>query len=168
MYVSGAMKVLTVLIVALCLAGVVISSLALGVHYNAQPSPCSINDVWDCGIVNHSPHAELHGIPVALIGIVGYALLAVLAGRFPRVTAAGAVIGMIFALRLTWIEWKILGVWCFYCVSSQGIITAVFLTALIAAFLSLRREPKTSGSQANSLDSSHIGATRTLLRGREN
>ncbi len=137
------MKILTVLIVVFCLAGVVISSLALGVHYNTQPSPCSINDLWDCGIVNHSPYAEWHGIPVAMIGIAGYALLAALAGRFPRITAAGALIGMIFALRLTWIEWKILGVWCIYCVSSQGIVRAVFLLALLATFFSLRRQRKT-------------------------
>ncbi len=146
-YVDGAMKILTVLIVVFCLSGVVVSSLALGAYYDTHPLPCSINDVWDCGIVNRSPYAELHGIPIAMIGIVGYALLAALAGRLPRVTAACALIGMIFALRLTWIEWKVLGVWCIYCVSSQGIITAVFLSALIAAFLSLAQKPTPSSDQ---------------------
>jgi hypothetical protein len=43
---------------------------------NKQPSPCSINDMWDCGIVNHSPYAVLYGLPVAIIGIMGYGLLA--------------------------------------------------------------------------------------------
>ena len=58
-------------IVMLCLAGVLVSGLALGEHYNTQPSPCSINDKWDCGIVNHSPYATLLGIPVAFVGIFG-------------------------------------------------------------------------------------------------
>jgi uncharacterized membrane protein len=124
-------KLLTVLIVILSLAGVLTSALALGEHYNTKPSPCSINDRWDCGIVNHSPYAMVRGVPVALVGILGYALLGVLAGRFPRIMAIGAAAGLLFALRLTWIEWKILGVWCIYCVTSQGIIALIFLFALI-------------------------------------
>jgi vitamin-K-epoxide reductase (warfarin-sensitive) len=126
-------KLLTFLIVTLCLAGVVISGMALGEHYNTKPSPCSINDRWDCGIVNHSPYAMFHDIPVALIGIVGYALLGAIAGRLPRITALLALLALIFALRLTWIEWKVLGVWCIYCVSSQITIAVVFLLTLIAA-----------------------------------
>jgi vitamin-K-epoxide reductase (warfarin-sensitive) len=126
-------KLLTFLIVILCLAGVVISGMALGEHYNTKPSPCSINDRWDCGIVNHSPYAMFRDVPVALIGIVGYALLAAIGGRLPRLTALLAFLALIFTLRLTWIEWKVLGVWCIYCVSSQITIAMVFLLALIAA-----------------------------------
>ena len=133
------MKYLTLLIVALSLAGTVDSSLALREHYNTGTSPCSINDVWDCGTVNHSQYAVLFGVPVAMIGIVGYALLGALAGRFPWITAAAALGGMIFSLRLTWVEWKDLGTWCIYCVTSQGIITAIFISALIAAILSRRK-----------------------------
>lgn len=136
-------RVLTVLIVILCLAGVLTASLALGEHYNTNPSPCSINDRWDCGIVNHSPYALIRNIPVALIGILGYALLAALAGRFPRLTALLAAAGFIFSLRLTRIEWKLLGVWCIYCVSSQMIIGLVFLLSLIAAALSRRQSRET-------------------------
>ena len=132
-------KLLTALIVLLCLAGVLTAALALGEHYNTNPSPCSINDRWDCGIVNHSPYALIRSVPVALIGVLGYALLAALAGRFPRVTALLALAGVIFSLRLTSIEWKILGVWCIYCVSSQAIIASVFLLSLIAAWITRRR-----------------------------
>ena len=126
------MKLLTLLIVILSLAGVLTSALAFGEHYNTKPSPCSINDRWDCGIVNKSPYAMIRGVPVALIGALGYALLGALAGRFPRITAIGAAAGLLFALRLTWIEWKTLGVWCIYCVTSQGIIATIFVFSLIA------------------------------------
>ena len=137
-------KLLTALIVLLCLAGVVDAGLALGEHYNTNPSPCSINDRWDCGIVNHSPHAVIRKVPVALIGVFGYALLAALAGRFPRITVLGALCGLIFSLRLTSIEWKTLGVWCIYCVTSQAIMAAVFLLALLAAWLSRRQRRRHS------------------------
>jgi len=126
-------------IVMLCLTGLLVSGLALGEHYNTKPSPCSINDKWDCGIVNHSPYATLRSIPVAFVGIFGYALISALAGRMARTTAILAFIALLFSLRLTWIEWKVLGVWCIYCVSSQVIIAIVFLLTLLSAALSGRR-----------------------------
>ena len=138
------MKLLTALIVILSLAGIVVSTFAFREHYNTESSPCSINEKWDCGIVNHSqysvvPYAKLQDVPVAAVGILGYALLAALAGRFPKITALGALAGLAFALRLSWLEWKVLGVWCIYCVSSQGIIAVIFLLATTTAFLSMRR-----------------------------
>lgn len=135
-------RIITVLIVALSLAGVLTSALAFGEHYNTKPSPCSINDKWDCGIVNHSPYAVFQGVPVALIGILGYALLAALAGRLPALTAIGALTGLLFTFRLTWIEWKTLGVWCIYCVSSQGIIIAISILSLLAVGISPARRGK--------------------------
>jgi vitamin-K-epoxide reductase (warfarin-sensitive) len=133
------MKVLTFFIVVLCLAGTVVSSLALREHYRTDSSPCSINDVWDCGVVNHSPYAVLHGIPVAMIGIAGYALLCSLAGRLRWMTVVAAFAATVFALRLSWIEWKVLGTWCIYCVTSQVIIAGVFFLALTEALLSRRK-----------------------------
>src|SRR5215470_13356888 len=115
------------ILLVVAMVGIATSSAALREHYRTDSSPCSINDKWDCGIVNHSPYSMLRGIPVALIGSVGYALLAALAGRLPRTTALMALFALLFSLRLTWIEWKKLGVWCIYCVGSQGIITCVFL-----------------------------------------
>jgi uncharacterized membrane protein len=62
----------------------------------------------------------------------------VLAGRFPVVTALAALGGLGFALRLTYFEWKVIGVWCIYCVSSQMIIACVFLLSTAAAVMSRR------------------------------
>ncbi len=139
------MKSLTAAIVVLCLAGIVASSLALREHYNTGTSPCAIDEVWDCGAVNHSPYAVVRGAPVALIGILGYALLAALAGRFPVITVLGALAGTLFALRLTWIEWKILEAWCIYCVTSQGIIAAILLLSVVAVLVSRRKRLAATG-----------------------
>ncbi len=62
-------------IAVLALAGAVVSGLALQVHYTVGTTPCSINEKWDCGVVNHSSYAEVAGVPVAIIGIVGYLAL---------------------------------------------------------------------------------------------
>ena len=139
------MRLLTAAIVLLCLAGVVASSLALREHYNTETSPCAIDEVWDCGSVNHSRYAVLHGVPVALIGILGYTLLAALAGRFPVITALGALAGTLFALRLTWIEWKILEAWCIYCVASQGIIATILGLGVAAVLVSRKKHPARPG-----------------------
>ena len=116
-------------LIVLAVVGIAASALALREHYRTDASPCSINDRWDCGIVNHSPYAMLHGIPVAVIGIAGYLLLGALAfGKaypwmLPLVTVAFA-----FAVHLADVESMVLGVWCIYCVISLGVIT--LMTAL--------------------------------------
>src|SRR5437899_2828509 len=127
------------IILAVC--GMLASALALREHYRTDTSPCSINERWDCGVVNHSPYAAVRGLPVAIIGILGYALLAALAGRFPRITALAAVAGLAFALRLTWIEWQELQTWCIYCVTSQGIIAVITVLAVAGAFVDRRKTP---------------------------
>jgi uncharacterized membrane protein len=130
----------------LALAGVIVSVLSLRVHYSTDVQPCSINATWDCGIVNHSDYAEILHIPVAAVGIAGYLALGLLAFFRQRyLTLLAAAIGMIFALRLTWIEELVLNVWCLYCVISQAIIAILMLSALgwfTAEYLSLRRAQK--------------------------
>ena len=118
-------------IVLLAIAGIVVSVLALRVHNSTETAPCSINEKWDCGIVNHSPYAEVRGVPVADIGVAGYLVIGILA-MFRRrgLLLAAALGGMAFALYLTNIEAKVLGVWCLYCVISQGIIAAITLLAI--------------------------------------
>jgi uncharacterized membrane protein len=118
-------------IVFLAIAGMVISGLALKVHYDTGSEPCSINDKWDCGVVNHSPYAMIYGVPVAAIGIAGYLLIGVL-GLMQRrgLLLVSVLIGLGFALYLTNIEAHVLEVWCLYCVISQGIIAVLALLAL--------------------------------------
>jgi uncharacterized membrane protein len=118
------------IIAILALAGVIVSGLALREHYRTEPAPCAINDRWDCGAVNHSPFAELFHIPVAIIGIGGYLALAALAlMRRPALVLGAAIIGLGFALRLSYVEAYILETWCIYCVISQTIIAIITLFA---------------------------------------
>ena len=118
-------------IALLAIAGIVVSALALQIHRSQTFETCSINDHWDCGVVNHSRYAVFHGVPVAAIGIAGYAVIGALAlMRRRSLVLAAALIGLAFALRLTYIEAHVLQLWCIYCVSSQGIIAAITLLAI--------------------------------------
>jgi len=118
-------------LIVLAVAGIAVSALALREHYRTDTSPCSINERWDCGIVNHSPYAMLFGVPVAVLGIAGYLLLGLLAFmKAYRVMLVAALAGLSFALYLAHIESAVLGVWCIYCVISLGIISLLSLLAL--------------------------------------
>ncbi len=127
-------------LIVLTIVGIVASSLALREHYRTDTSPCKINERWDCGIVNHSPYAVLGGVPVAVIGIVGYALLAGLAfRRLYRFMLTAALGGLVFALYLAHIESAVLGVWCIYCVISLGVISLITLLTLVAVVVNFTR-----------------------------
>ena len=133
-------------LVVLAVAGIIVSALALREHYRTDASPCSINERWDCGIVNHSPYAMLFGVPVAVIGMAGYLLLGILAARkayawmLPFVLVAFA-----FAIHLADVESMVLGVWCIYCVISLGIISLLSLLVIGSVIVdTCNRPPKTA------------------------
>ena len=127
----------------LAILGIVVSSLALREHYREYgDSPCSINERWDCGVVNHSPYAMLGPIPVAAAGIIGYLLMAVLAIlRSYRLLLIPAFAGLAFSLYLAHIEKDILQVWCIYCVISLAIISLLSLLDLGIVVSQTMRKP---------------------------
>lgn len=131
------------LLAALALAGAIVSALALQVHFTVGTAPCSINEKWDCGIVNHSSYSLVAGIPVAMIGIIGYIGLAWLAIARQRVVLLlASLAGWGYSLYLAHIERDVIGVWCLYCVISLGIISilpVVDIIWLIAEALRRRR-----------------------------
>jgi vitamin-K-epoxide reductase (warfarin-sensitive) len=132
------MKYVLIFLAAL---GIVVSALALREHYRTEgDSPCSINERWDCGIVNHSPYAVLRGVPVAALGIIGYLLMAALSWRRAyQLLLIVAATGLGFSLYLAQIEARVLGVWCIYCVISLADISLITLLALVITLMSLRR-----------------------------
>jgi vitamin-K-epoxide reductase (warfarin-sensitive) len=134
------------LLLTLAVFGVIVSSLALREHYREYgDSPCSINEHWDCGVVNHSPYAMLGPIPVASVGIAGYLLMMVLAFlRSYRLLIVPTFAGLAFSLYLANIEAHILGVWCIYCVISLGIVSLMSLLTLGAVVSQFVRKPTPS------------------------
>ena len=124
-------------LIFLTVLGFIASGLALREHYRTDLSPCSINEHWDCGIVNHSPFAVLAGVPVAVIGMAGYVFLALLAVKRAYLLFLGAaLVGLSFSLYLAHVEASILGVWCIYCVASLAVISLLTLLGLGTVLLS--------------------------------
>jgi uncharacterized membrane protein len=102
------------------------------VHYSVGTSPCSINEKWDCGVVNHSSYSLIEGIPVSIIGIAGYlGLLWLGLARQRAVLTLAAAVGLVFSLYLAHVERDILGVWCLYCVISLADIALITVMGFI-------------------------------------
>lgn len=119
------------LIAILSVCGVVVSSVSLQHHYaTSKTAYCEIGQAFNCDIVNRSAYSSILGVPVALIGMLGYGALAGLATVFrdrpdaPALLFGGATAGLAFALYLTYVEGRILGVWCILCLTSLGLIAA--------------------------------------------
>ena len=120
----------------LAVAGIVVSSVSLQHHFaKSKTAYCDFGNTFNCDIVNRSEYSTVLGIPVALIGLLGYGVVLVLATRYrdrqetPLRLFAGAGAGLGFALYLTYIEGRVLGVWCILCLSSLAVISLVTVTS---------------------------------------
>ena len=96
-----------------------------------------------CGAVTTSEYSRFLGIPVALLGVGGYALLllgSLAALGIPQPPpslrwgiAAIAAIGFAFSTYLTATQAFLIGSYCIYCLTSASLMTALMLLTLTAA-----------------------------------
>lgn len=126
-------------IAVLAVAGIVVSSVSLYHHYGtSKTSYCDIGENFNCDIVNRSTYSTVFGVPDALIGIVGYSAMLALAtlhrtkSGTPLILLIASVLGLGFALYLTYVEAFVLATWCILCLSS---LTVIFLMAVVSSFL---------------------------------
>jgi vitamin-K-epoxide reductase (warfarin-sensitive) len=138
-------RILFALIAVLSLAGVIISAVSLQRHYaKSATAYCDFSQKFNCDIVNRSEYSTIQGIPVAGIGVVGYAALFVLATfrRFrsetPNQLMGAALAGLAFALYLTYIEAYELMTWCILCLISLTLISLISVLAIIVKIRSAR------------------------------
>ena len=133
-------------IAALATAGIAVSSFSLYHHFSkSKTSFCDLGQTFNCDLVNRSSYSTVFGVPVALIGIVGYLVILAFATVYrekaetPFLLAATALAGVGFALRLTYIEAFVLNAWCLLCLSSLTVILTITICAAINAAIALRR-----------------------------
>ena len=135
-------RILFVAVAVLSLVGVVDSAIALQRHYaKSDTAYCDFSQRFSCDIVNRSQYSTVLGIPVAGIGVAGYGVLFLLSTFWrsrpetPNRLLGAAIIGLVFALYLTYIEAYALTAWCILCLISLSLI---FLITVLATAIRVR------------------------------
>lgn len=122
---------MTKAIAGLGLLGLAISIYLTWVHYAGIKPVCT--GISDCERVQTSDYADLVGIPVAVLGIVGYgAILASLRTRV-EVTAMLSYLALAFSAYLTWAEVFKIEAICQWCVGSAVITLVIAVLATVRA-----------------------------------
>jgi len=127
------------------MSGILLSAVSLQRHYaKSDTNFCDFSQKFSCDIVNRSEYSEIAGIPVAGIGVAGYAALFLLSTFWksrretPTRMLAAAIGGFAFAVYLTYIEAYQLKTWCILCLGSQAVI---FLITILSGLIRLS-EPR--------------------------
>lgn len=133
-------KRLTQITIALAILGLLVSIYMTIYKYTSNDSMCLGSG--DCSTVNASPYSEMYGVPVALIGVVGYAVILAIhwlerGNGFFRsngsmVLFGVSLVGLFFTAWLVYVEIVLLkGAFCPFCVASQVTMTLIFIISLI-------------------------------------
>jgi uncharacterized membrane protein len=118
-------------IAAAALLGLAISAYLTWVHYAGIEPVCT--GISDCERVQTSSYAELVGIPVALLGVLGYAALLVSLRGPVELTALLAYVAVAFSAYLTWAELFRIDAICQWCVVSALASLAIAVLATLNA-----------------------------------
>jgi uncharacterized membrane protein len=122
---------MTKAVAGLALVGLAISAYLTWVQYAGIGPVCTA--ISDCERVQSSDYAKLVGIPVAVVGVVGYAAILASLRMRVEVTAMLAYLGLAFSAYLTWAEVFRIEAFCQWCVASALVALAIALLATLRA-----------------------------------
>ncbi len=94
-----------------------------------------------CSEVNSSRYSEINGIPVAVLGVLGYAAILALLfleqrpGIFQQngtmMFFGVSLLGFLFTLYLIYVEVALIKAYCPFCLTSQAVMTIIFIISVI-------------------------------------
>ena len=124
----------------LSLAGLGLATYLSVIHLSGADLACGVSG--GCGAVTTSEYSRFLGMPVALLGVGGYAalLLGCLAAlgvpeppAMLRWALAGvAFVGFAFSAYLTGTQAFLIGSYCVYCLTSASLMTAIMALTVAA------------------------------------
>jgi uncharacterized membrane protein len=116
----------------LALVGLGIASYLTYARYSGATIACSTGG---CETVQSSSYAELAGIPVAVIGLVGYALIlatAMFGGELAALAAAALTIGgFAFCVYLVYVQLALIDAVCQWCIGSDVVMLLLVLVSAL-------------------------------------
>jgi uncharacterized membrane protein len=122
---------------ALAAVGLLISTYLTWVHYMGVVPVC-IGGSGGCETVQSSSYATILGVPVAVVGLVGYSGLLFSASLRGEVGVylgfLGALVGTLFSAFLTYLEVFVIHAICEWCVASAAVMVAALICAAIGVW----------------------------------
>jgi uncharacterized membrane protein len=127
-------RTLRIAMIVLTVLGIALASYLTYIHYAGIKPLCGTNG-GGCEIVQTSQYSELVGVPVALIGLLGYvailgSLLLPESETSRLATVVFTVVGCGFSAYLTYRELFSIHHICEYCVSSAVLVTILMVLAV--------------------------------------
>jgi uncharacterized membrane protein len=126
-------RALRIAMLVLAVVGLGLASYLTYVHYSGIKPACSLGG--SCEKVQTSAYSHLAGVPVALLGLIGYIsiLILLLAPETEKTrfaTVAVTTVGFGFSAYLTYRELFSIHAICEWCVSSAVIMTVLVVLAV--------------------------------------
>ena len=123
-------------IIGMAIAGLAVSGYLAYLQFSsANAAFCAEGS--GCDIVRDSIHSRLFGVPIALLGVLGYAAILAISlwplkatsKRLPLLLMGLA--GFIFSAYLTYLELAVIKAVCPYCIVSAVLITGILVASLL-------------------------------------
>jgi uncharacterized membrane protein len=133
-------RVLRAGVALVALAGVAVAGYLTYVHYQPEALICTAGG--GCETVQDSSYAELAGIPVALLGLLGYVAVLVLVAWDSELartlSAAIALVAAGFAVYLIVLQAFVIDAWCIWCLVNDLVIVPLLAVTTVWRAWSLR------------------------------
>ncbi len=133
-------RALRAAVALVALAGVAVAGYLTYVHY--QPDALICTSGGGCETVQDSSYAELAGIPVALLGLLGYVAVLVLVAWDSELartlSAAIALVAAGFAVYLIVLQAFVIDAWCIWCLVNDLVIVPLLAVTTVWRAWSLR------------------------------
>jgi uncharacterized membrane protein len=130
---------------ALALVGAGLAAYLTYVRYTGGTLACTTSG---CELVQGSRYSAVGGIPVALIGLIGYVLIfgsAFVPGELGAALGLALIVGgFAFAMYLLYVQAVLIEAYCHWCLASDGVMTVL----LVLGVLRLRAAIGTRGEVA--------------------
>jgi uncharacterized membrane protein len=130
-------RTLRVLLGVLAAIGLLISAYLTWVHF-ARVAPVCVGGSGGCETVQSSRYATVLGVPVSVLGLVGYAglLFSALLRGGPGVYLGFliALVGTLFSAYLTYLEVFVIHAICQWCVASAAIMVVALICVTLAVW----------------------------------
>jgi uncharacterized membrane protein len=167
------------LILVLATLGLLASTASSYVHYRlltdaSYTAACDVNTSFSCTQAYLSRYGSLWGVPVAIGGVLFFALVLLIAGIAGRSTSAAretapayifalSTIGLAVVLYLGWASYFVLGTFCILCAVTYVAVIALFIVSGGATTFPMTTLPGRARRDVQMLASSPLALFLTVL-----